>query len=244
MYEKRFTAFIDFLGFRDFITKNDPLEIFDIIQSLSQTNITGKKLFFSDLQYQAFSDNIVLSVLPETHGIFAILFQVQWLCLNALKMGAFMRGGITFDDLKQDSAKNLVFGPALIQAYDLESTIAIFPRIVLSKSAIDLIKKHEAELSELTTNGFSETYIRQSYDGVHHLHIFSRASQKPEEMETVFKPRIEKALSENIGKPNIYKKIRWFAEYYNETIKQDIYKGDKIEFLSNKDKFIHLPSWP
>lgn len=51
--------------------------------------------------------------------------------------GFFFRGGVTIGDLFHDG--HIVFGPALNQAYDLESKKAVYPRAILDPDLPEFI---------------------------------------------------------------------------------------------------------
>ncbi len=50
--------------------------------------------------------------------------------------GTLVRGAITTGDLYADDTSNIIFGPALIRAHQLESTVAVFPRVVLDPQIV------------------------------------------------------------------------------------------------------------
>ena len=54
-------------------------------------------------------------------------------------LGLMMRGGISIGNLIHEEAGAL-FGPSMNEAYELESTLAIYPRIVFSKDATNHLK--------------------------------------------------------------------------------------------------------
>lgn len=54
--------------------------------------------------------------------------------------GFFVRGGVSIGDYYTN--EYLSFGPALLEAHNIESCSAKTPRIVLSKDAKDLVKHH------------------------------------------------------------------------------------------------------
>lgn len=60
--------------------------------------------------------------------------------LALAREGFFVRGAITIGPHYMD--QYAVFGPALVEAYDIESKRAVYPRIVLSESARVLVKHH------------------------------------------------------------------------------------------------------
>lgn len=235
-YEKRCCAFVDFLGFKNFVKNKKAEEIYKVISTLSDENKKNSENVFENLKYQAFSDNIFLSTPHTKFDIITLCLQVNWLFMRALQNGVLIRGAITVGDIHQDDNKNIVFGDALIETYELESKIAIYPRVILSKSAHSFIEANDADILE--------QYFRQSKDGIWFLHIFvDNVRLAGIDWQSTAKPIIEKMLRDNIDKPEAYKKVKWFAAYYNKTVEQDVFKGDKIEFLLNKDKFIQLPSW-
>lgn len=75
-----------------------------------------------------FSDTLVLAapVLrkdDEEAAIGGLVVQAAWLQLNLIAEGFFARGGLSFG--RFHIRDGLVFGPALVEAYDLESKTAI-----------------------------------------------------------------------------------------------------------------------
>ena len=77
-----------------------------------------------------FSDSLVISVDDDTHGREALQNALFILTSNLIGFGFLLRGGVTRGELFHDSG--LVFGPALIDAYKLESKVASTPRVILS----------------------------------------------------------------------------------------------------------------
>ena len=144
-----------------------------------------------------------------------------------------MRGAITVGDIHQSDEENIIFGNALIETYELESNIAIYPRIILSKSAYKFMQDKASNILK--------KYFRQSKDGIWFLHVFEKSLQLEEsDWQNTSKPTLERMLEHNINNPEAFKKIRWFAEYYNTTIKNDVYSGRQV----SKDSIIQLPAWP
>lgn len=105
------------------------------------TTISEKLIAESTIQITHFSDSIVLSVSikdSDTNGmsLFEYLARLQyrlWKDFNVL-----IRGGAVVDKLKHDEGGAL-FGPAMVKAYDLETNLANFPRIVLDERCKHII---------------------------------------------------------------------------------------------------------
>ena len=244
IYQERSCAFIDFLGFKELVKNKNPEDIYKIIWELSDLNKAGREHLSVDMEYQAFSDNIFINTPATSEGLIDLIGQVRWLALTALEKGAFIRGGITIGNISQNEQNSILFGPALIEAYELESKIALYPRIILSKSAVSLLEK-----------SFKDEIIKQqmcqSQDGVWYIHLFHNSIKDVyDDWQKKFKPIIELALKENIDNPSIYKKVSWFAKYFNNTIAEEyghyvgIYERAGTDNPVDLSKRIDLPEWP
>jgi hypothetical protein len=89
---------------------------------------------------------IVMAHLSELVGRIAIA---------ALSMGFLIRGGVTLGKLYH--AGGTVFGEALVEAVGLESRTAIYPRIVLSKTAADFFESPRG------------LWIASDFDGINYI---------------------------------------------------------------------------
>ena len=245
IYQERSCAFVDFLGFKELVRNKNPEDIYKIIWELSDLNKAGREHLSEDMKHQAFSDNIFINTPATSEGLMELIGQVRWLALTALEKGAFIRGGVTIGNISQNKQNNILFGPALIEAYELESKTALYPRIILSKTAFSL-------LESTYDSDFLKQQLCQSQDGVWYIHLFYNSIKDVyRDWEKTFKPIIEQALNDNIDNPTIYKKIRWFAEYYNTTVEQEhastiglsVSAIKTLEMLPN-DITIKLPYWP
>jgi hypothetical protein len=130
-YERRIVAFCDVLGWRSQIAKagNDPRKIGALRrQILLVQRVIGGVKHTADLRFSSFSDNIVLSgpISEETLLAFKIVL-CDYQAYSAF-YGFLTRGAITAGDICHDD--QVVFGPALNRAYELESTKANYPRII------------------------------------------------------------------------------------------------------------------
>ena len=161
-YEEQFTAFIDFLGFGEVSAGTNEatiLKVLNLLRSLSalrgefdvhsKAEVSGKKIFVKPA-ISTFSDHILISypmqpisdeVGPsERIAAFAITYEFKQLLTSiaatALRIGFLVRGGATIGKLYH--AQGVVFGEALIEAFQIESRTSIYPRVVLSPSITKL----------------------------------------------------------------------------------------------------------
>lgn len=168
LYQDRVLAFVDILGFSDAIKKTTqinngneiPYETQRIDNLLNEVEWQLKykdiltKGFSDSLKIESkitsqFSDSIVISYL-DNEEIHKILLDVYSLCIMALGNGFLLRGVITGGKVLHTEKK--IFGPALVRAYELESSIAKYPRIIIDRNILDLAKtnysKYENPASE------------------------------------------------------------------------------------------------
>lgn len=142
-YETRVVAFLDILGWRSAITRGGC----DFVKALGKTlaqlrwvanhfnSLSG--LLPKDMGWPGnpvmtqFSDSLVISVDDSSQGKEVLQTALQVLTSNLLASGYLLRGGVTRGEIFHDG--NLVFGPGLNHAYDLESKFASTPRVILSR---------------------------------------------------------------------------------------------------------------
>jgi hypothetical protein len=138
-YERRAVAFYDVLGWRSHITRaaTDEVKIGElrrlILRASRMLGVQHERIS-KDIRYSTFSDNVVMSITPEERRIVHLLGTLACFQIGCAAAGFLVRGGITIGDLIHDSES--VFGPGLNRAYELESAIAVFPRIVVDESIL------------------------------------------------------------------------------------------------------------
>lgn len=180
--DEHFIMYVDCLGTREAIKNNEKaLELLKFLISLSEFrsdfSVTSEDLggFVSSHVKQAFSvfsDNIAISSPLEKlvrsgrskeNAISSTLEHMRWflslIARKALEQGFLIRGGATIGPLYH--ANGVIFGNALVEAVELESKVAAYPRVLLSSK----IPNRE----RLIKNGFS---IDQSDDGLMYIDYY------------------------------------------------------------------------
>lgn len=168
-YEQRAVLFLDVLGFSRLIREGRMNLIED---SLSVT--FGK--YQSGFNVTAFSDNIVVSVkLQQGNDLLNLLHFSCYLTWKLMTKGVLSRGGIAIGELHHKGS--IIYGPALLEAYQLESQVAIYPRIVVA---------HDAKEKARALGGIedpSETQIiallKVDSDGWNFVHIMGHSAMMP-----------------------------------------------------------------
>lgn len=144
-YSDRLIAFMDILGFGSLIAtsanpKYEEETIARVTAVLRESIGLLEKATVSDVAFTQFSDSFAISVRadrPSEATLSAFTFSVLEIVRCFLKAKLFLRGGITRGKLLHND--DLLFGPAMNRAYELESKVARVPRIVLDPSTYSLV---------------------------------------------------------------------------------------------------------
>lgn len=188
-YENCFVAFLDILGFKtkvlDSQNNEDTLE--NIIQSLkivSSIPSGGKKASSGSgstrtiqIRSRFFSDTLVFFIKEKKEDIAQLFFVIRYLQDQLWERGICLRGSIVLGKMywtKKD--ENVTVGPGIIDAHHQESTIAIYPRIVVSEKLYKYIEHESPEAFPFGNDENGEAtslleYIAQDADGIRFLDL-------------------------------------------------------------------------
>ncbi|ARN57120.1 hypothetical protein [Sedimentisphaera salicampi] len=191
-YEESFVAFMDTLGFSDKIkeSENNECVVEEIVKSLSvfskfpsgesqknSSNDCDRKQI--DVRISWFSDSIIFVMRKDKETISDFLYMVRFLQDELWRNKTCLRGAITCGKMywRKGGNSKITFGPALIKAINLESKIAIYPRIIVSNSLYDYIKEREIDAfpfaSSEENNKQLSDYIIEDNDGVRFLDLLN-----------------------------------------------------------------------
>lgn len=184
-----------------------------------------------DWELKVFTDNIVLGY-PIWEGhldhaepeIGSAVFDIARYQLGMAREGYFVRGGLSIGALFMDTY--LAYGPALLEAYELEHQTARDPRIVISSVARKLLNKHFTFYAHPEQAPQNRMFLLDS-DGqifVHYLaecfeHIDERCVADRESLG-IHKQHIEKGLAEFEANPRVWAKYSWLAKYHDYTLRE------------------------
>jgi len=146
-YSRAVVSFIDILGFKNLVATSTPEQILGILMqknTLAIYRFRAEKNEDKTITYN-FSDLIVnVTPLPEEFSlerkISRIFDEVETLGFRQsllANQGIFVRGGITVGEIFAE--RETIFGPALIDAYELESKYANWPVIAIDSAVIEWI---------------------------------------------------------------------------------------------------------
>lgn len=174
------------------------------------------------LEISIFSDNAVLSIpLDDEFGNVYIITMVEFLQRELLKLGYLVRGGMSVGKLYHKD--NIVFGPALVEAVNIEKT-TIYPRISFTAKTYEKIdnslKKNGnyACINDIKDfNGLIIKYKDEILNEFYYLDFLSQSGEfdKPEyylEYIQEVKKIIEKEKTKIIDSHTL-DKYKWFEIY-------------------------------
>ena len=245
-------SFIDVLGYKQLIYK-DPATSIGLLNAIIDSiegarrnisAISSERRSLYRLSYRAFSDNIIVfhEYRPEPlteedarFNFFAILsvlmvqadIQTKFITEHAL----LTRGGAALGDFYAN--KDVVFGSALVEAYELEQN-ADTPRVLVSRELTDLFRRSARMIghptdSEIVKNLFcwdedGEAYLNYLY--AHNIlenYLLGIRSQKNEkELMTNHHDGLMRAVEKNWStiatKEDIRRKYVWAVRYHNKRV--------------------------
>lgn len=229
MYEERIVLLLDILGFREMIESSaekteeiDKIkkailtirEVFDIAQTTHERTITQ------------FSDSIVVSFLISEKGEVAFLLsKTHKLIKTLIAQEIICRGTITQGKMIHD--ENFMFGPAFIEAYELEIKKAIYPRIILIDESIIKIGVENYGYHPANTPSYEESeiksFITKDFDGFYFVDYFNveticEISEPEKQYVKDLRCLIEEGLKKHKDQPRIILKYEWMKSKYNNLI--------------------------
>lgn len=180
-YSEKYILFIDVLGFQAYInsTVNNGLDnefeiqrFYNFFQILRENLCMDfekdhlqeirKKRFFSDASITQFSDSLIITKEANSiESLETLILDANHIQLTGSYYGFVLRGGIKKGKVIHE--RDLVFGPDFVNAYNMESELAIFPRIVLDSELVT---------SDALQRKIIQDLVKMDYDGVHYIDIF------------------------------------------------------------------------
>ncbi|WP_154855135.1 hypothetical protein [Cyclobacterium xiamenense] len=248
-YSHRAVAFLDVLGFQsklkefedEAIEYRNNFTYDDSLEDSDEEDVNNGPIFYSQkasdfietfnsaiskldqdkFSYYLFSDNICITAknlnTNEEKSLIELLLVISELYFEFVQRGYFLRGGIDYGLFIDKSA--IALGVPLATAYKMETTQAVFPRIVLSKNFIKQFEVYPSEGVQEFTSLFTSSLIKSSCE-IQYLNVFNHIF-KVEDKEHFFE-RYSHNITENLTNSqfseNIFLKYRWLADEFNSFI--------------------------
>lgn len=221
-YEKCYVAFIDMLGFSEWVkTSGTTFEQVESALLYWKTEelcaSSGLRLKYEippdDLKILCVSDNVVISIMQKTENA---LDAIIWICAafqTALLLNAHIlsRGGIAEGDFYMDVSEGMLFGPAYISAVQLEKKTE-YPRVVLAD---------EIDMNKITDKAFIQSLSNSSGVFVDYMEMAKRVSYASEKIRRTRAFIIDCLIKYKGKDERTYKKYKWVKDYFNGAIEND-----------------------
>lgn len=232
-YDNRFIAFLDILGFKNWIEKTvDDEDVFNTIKSgIDYISRERDELYhgrysdirINDKEISVFSDSIVISYAMDRGSLFYVLMDLVFICVNLNSKGIFVRGGVTYGKLYHKNHE--CFGPAMVKAYELEQNYAKYPRIVIEPEVVrkGIENPGPANTPQQEAEYLKKLLCKNNNEDLYYLDYLSQYDEFDDEEQYIdLILKVKKFIVDNLNynKDNdpILEKYIWFAEYYNNVI--------------------------
>lgn len=234
-YEDRLVAFLDILDFRGMINNTvdkEEADVIDRISAIESAYDTIHRNWDSDDPHTSkkvtiFSDSIVVSVrADEPSELFWTILEIKHLIMGLINHGILVRGALVRGKLLHDEKR--VFGPALVEAYLLESKAALYPRIILDRDLTNLAKTARApHHSPADEKGYVSNLLEQDSDGMLYVDYFTKAAGELDDPQYDFLAYIERLAdiirkglqgSTHRSRADVRVKYFWMRERYNKMV--------------------------
>lgn len=163
----RTVCYMDLLGFSDavILKSKDRSKINELADLLIKTEEIVKGYEGADLTFQSLSDSIFISTKNDSvENVHTLITCCQDLFIFFIKMGFLARGGMASGPCL--ISHSIVLGEPVVRAVKLEEQVAEFPRIVVGRSTIDLLRKNGLD-------SFVERHVVRGTDGPYWIDPFA-----------------------------------------------------------------------
>ncbi len=175
LIDTKIVAFLDVLGYRNIADKferGDYVDFYLLRDAIGEAmgefhGVFAKLIKFepdetaqwrkTNIQFRTFSDCICITAPLESNEIGFLKHLRNFLKTLAffqtimLRFGGYLiRGGVSIGKFYSDS--NMIFSKGLVEAYELESKTAIYPRILIGKSVQDRVSEELSKTDELLSS--------------------------------------------------------------------------------------------
>jgi len=195
-YDDCFVAFLDILGFSERISQtiNDNNLLETLINTLKInryfTQVGGKQVQnenekrIIETRSYFFSDSFVFIMKAKKEDLPHLFLIIRYLQDRLWESNLCLRGALNLGKMywaKKD--ENILLGPAMIAAYNLESVNAIYPRIIISEELKEFINSENIKAWPIAKNSKRlNEFIIKDKDGLHFFDILnSEIIRKKEE---------------------------------------------------------------
>lgn len=225
---KSVVAFLDVLGTKEAIKEEENISLNVIHQCYEYASKEIEKRYTTMLptpDIKIFSDNIVLSLPCEDldeeeqlYSFFSIIVFCAFILIYFWNCGLLIRGSISVGTYFSDDL--MIWGKGLVRTAQLESQVAIYPRIIIDPK--------DKRIFCVACEPFGNIFLNQDFDGIYFVDpLFCKNIKRYDEMLTKLLDENIKLLKKNKDKDvKVEQKLLWFNRYLQE----------KISILENENR--------
>jgi hypothetical protein len=282
-YSRRVVAYIDLLGFKDLIDltidrsgRRDSKEWIGFIlatyRGMKRTfkpryhTVAKRKPYVfgtwnNSKLVTTFSDSIVISfqfkdvaILPD------VLLELETLTRNLIWRGILCRGGVALGKLFHTPTH--LFGPALVEAYQLESKRATFPRIVVDPAVANVARElKRPKRARKARNSWEapcdpdicKEILRSDADGIDYIDYFrihDNCQPFTYAFAWLYLKKLRRIILDGLhlaalpGRGQLFEKYHWMrdkynqnAAFYNSAEFYERFYTNNAEFLDYQDPY-------
>lgn len=237
-YEDRFIAFVDVLGFGALVQESgkEGTDTGAIIKRISDAILWSRDELedllsgSSAFVFTQFSDSFVISTEASNEmrrfGLSQFAFAVRAVIDCFLGSEFVLRGGITRGQLIH--TRELLFGPAMNRAYELESRVASVPRILFDP---DIPAIGDAFITD-----YMPDYVARDTDGLFYIDYFSPT--KAFFLTPSWQYSIQRIIESMPSSTAIAPKREWMVAKFNASIEGfsfDAFKARLDAYVDDTD---------
>jgi len=218
-YSQRLIAFLDVLGIKKLISDHtggrehvaiDKIEEMRKIVEMSVAVLKDRDEFY----YLQISDSFVFLCRPTDIVILIeLLSTIQTRIIHECNF--LLRGAVTVGEAIIEEDGKFIIGPAYIQAYQLQENDAVYPRIIVDRTAVAAIEKVQKSIRGYLKEDADKEYF------VDYIRVYmAREGLKPADMRIRLKrdstfEYLKERYQEHYDKEdhNIAQKYGWTMEY-------------------------------
>jgi hypothetical protein len=234
-YKEVLLSYADLLGFRENLHSKTAEEIREGLYAFRE-GTTPEETFAGqyEVSYFNFSDLIVRTThlnsdANRRHAIGLLFHELHDLAFGQAVMaglGFLIRGAVTVGRVYTEP--NMIFGEALVRAYELETKLAVYPRILVDPKVLrvfegtDLLKKntHDHE----TERPYIRELLSKGPDGIYFIDYLRVAVEDYGDQFYSFLNMHASLIRTMASQMNVLDaksaKLSWLANYHNEVARE------------------------
>jgi len=263
-YSPYLVTFFDILGFKNLLRFKSSKEVLEILKSIKKNIDPGseyRKMF--EMKSIAFSDSAIRAINIRSrsnlnHPSGLLYHEISDVALiQALLIhdhSVFIRGGMSVGDLCIN--RSIVFGQGLVNAYELESTKAVYPRIIVEEHLYDLIKLPNSLLKKLghdtvTELEYLDNMLMVDDDGLRFINYLTAGSPEDYAFFSLLERHRDLVIqnAKATKSDSVLDKYHWAARYHNKVVDShpdayyESFEVDKSMYLIDDSEIPGLSEW-